>query len=909
MEVIEKRTHNSKTYLNEDGTYTTKIHSGDVHYFDGEYKEIDLNIKRETNWEFEYALRDNRFRAYFNDSTDIENDTLAGFELINSNGVARWVNFKLLGASPDSSGYYGNTYTYHNVMQNVDLEYTVSPQKLKENIIAHDPSALQVFTFTIKMDAGLRFETQADGSVFFMDNDTGEKLWEIAAPFAIDAEGNRTEDVAYLFGKQTYAGIEYDSVTVEIKDCVFLENAVYPIEIDPTVTVGSTDIQDARVTLEFPNDNYGQDDSVRVGVFDGTLTNRGFFQFDISSIPTDSIVIDASFNAYALSSGYSDVFTLHEVLSAWDESIITSGNAPPFSDAFSQYNNEGTSGWKAFDVSTPVQKWVDGQENNGLMIKAQDETVSGTNQIALNSSENPSEKPFVEITYNQTPSTPTLTTPNGGETWNAQHTIEWGASTDAEGNSLTYQIQISTDNGATWNNVVASTTGTTYAYDFSTTPETSIALIRIRAYDGTSYSAWDQSDGVFAINHNNIPESPDNLSPSGTSIDRSVIQRLSWNHNDQDGQTKADVQWRLQGNATWNDITVNSSNQYVDVNSNTFPAGAIEWRVRTYDTYGAVSPYSIVTVFTAANPSNAPTITAPTDPVSVSRPTIEWNASDQQSYQIIIEDGLNTVVWDTGEVISINRARTIGIDLINGGAYTIRVRVRNQAGLLTEYAETTVTVSYTPPAEPVLDVYADTSFIRLEIDNPTPSGTQPTVSSNDVYKRSNGEWYKVANVTDVYYDYAVKSGQEYEYRITANGDNNTTSQSNIKSQSISLIGTWMHDVYDPQATLHHFLIDVEGRGRTRSKDTVLRQFSGRTSPVAETTNNRRANVEVSLLLRNDAEYQAFERIFESSVICYRDGRGRLEYGVMIEEPIEDEQGGMYRVDFTLNRIDYSEVIE
>lgn len=258
-EIIDKRTVNSKHYLNDDGLYTAEISSSPIHYEDaetGKLEDIDLNIIEEQNFEFEYALKKNTFRAYFNDVTDIENYTLAGFELINKNGVARWINFKMYGAEPTSDSREKNRFKYHSVFPNVDLEYIVTPSRLKENIIVHDSSALQAFTFTLKLDDMLKMEIQEDNSIHFIDVETDKKLWEIDKPFAVDSsEGKlRTENISYVFGKETYNGVEYDSITVEISDEDFLSNAVYPIVIDPTVKVDEFSLTNgSKITIPIPS--------------------------------------------------------------------------------------------------------------------------------------------------------------------------------------------------------------------------------------------------------------------------------------------------------------------------------------------------------------------------------------------------------------------------------------------------------------------------------------------------------------------------------------------------------------------------------------------------------------------------------------------------------------------------------
>lgn len=666
-ELVEKRDLYSKHYLNDDGSITAEISLSPIHYKTetGEYDDIDLTIILEQNWEFEYALKKNTLRAYFNDATDIENFTLAGVELINNQGVARWITFKMLDATPTDSSYEGNRFKYSNIFLNVDLEYTVTPEKLKENIIVHDPSALRPFTFTLKIDDGLEMQIQPNNDVHFIDKETGERLWKIEAPFAVDSseEQKQTENVVYTFGKAVYQGVEYDTITVDIQDDEFLSNAVYPIEIDPTVTIqpdASTGI-DTFVQSGAPTANYGSDVNLSAGVYQGSALFETFIKFNISSIPVNADVINASVILHVIGVDESNPygFTAHEVTADWSESITW--NTKPSYNASAlctvSIANPPSAQNVIFDVTTAAKKWVNSTSPNyGVCIRSN--FVNSRKTFASSDHATSSLRPSISLTYNMPPTAPTVITPNGGETWNAQHTISWNASTDKieqytylqkiptnktssspisfqgvgqtfkvsstdviykvgmyvnatttnklkagtvvnlryydettytrgtiistcilpaditttgfvyvefdnpqsfplntslavefinstglgagfygdsgtgmtgrnyyldssgvlRGNNinpyelevyygkpspLQYQIQLSPDNGQTWKDIVALTAAgvTSYTYDFTNEPETSLAKIRIRAYDGTSYGPWDESNGVFTIVH------------------------------------------------------------------------------------------------------------------------------------------------------------------------------------------------------------------------------------------------------------------------------------------------------------------------------------------------------------------------------------------------------------------------
>lgn len=231
----------SRHVLNADGTVTASISGRSINYHDGEkFAACNTTIIPEKNWEFEYAVKKNNFRAYFNDSGDIDNNTLASFEIINSEGKARWINYKLFGAAPTDTQVTENVIKWSNVFAGIDLEYVVDTWRLKENIILKNIEAAQKldYTFTLKIDSAVTLEQQVDGSILFKDIEAGENLWRIAAPHAEDSAPTsgkkQTMNVRYELTNQTINEFDYTAIRVILDDPEFIENAVYPVVIDPT---------------------------------------------------------------------------------------------------------------------------------------------------------------------------------------------------------------------------------------------------------------------------------------------------------------------------------------------------------------------------------------------------------------------------------------------------------------------------------------------------------------------------------------------------------------------------------------------------------------------------------------------------------------------------------------------------
>ena len=90
-----------------------------------------------------------------------------------------------------------------------------------------------------------------------------------------------------------------------------------------------------------------------------------------------------------------------------------------------------------------------------------------------------------------------------------------------------------------------------------------------------------------------IPQAPTEFGPTGK-VNRGDVIRFTWQYNSEVGdyQTKFDLQWSSDNGQTWNTITRATSDTFYDMPAGTLPPGTIRVRVRTYDYYGQVSPWS-----------------------------------------------------------------------------------------------------------------------------------------------------------------------------------------------------------------------------------------------------------------------------------------------------------------------------
>lgn len=924
-EMLNKRTRNSKTWINFDGSYTTEIYPYDIHYQDenGNWHNINTDLYDEADLDqvdFPVAKEGaDVFRIMKDAAQRMKKRNILDRDMMDYQGLKvpfdcripknfkrgytvgkgeNKLRFIPVGASP-AKGYIEedkkNCVHYQDAWNDTDVCLEVMPNGVKETIILKSDRAPVSFSFEV------------DGP---LEDDLTAGELKLQPAWLQDANGEK-RDVSQTVrreGDKTFIDLVAD-----------VTGLTYPIEIDPTVTI-QTNIHDTSLVQNNPYGLFHTSNIlfVRYPYNPGseTLICRTLIRFnDLSSIVGE--VQSAALNLHPNAIYNAGTVEVREVTSNWDQTTATWNNQPTISSSAISSKRVSNIGWYSFDITSLVRDWKNGTKPNyGVALLTQELGTS----IEFYSSEATSLKPYLSVTSNVVPSAPTVTAPNGGETWNAQHTITWNPATDTETaqNQLKYQIQLTTDNGATWKDIVALTAAgaTSYTYDFTNEPETSTAKIRIRAYDGTSYGPWDESNGVFTIRHNQAPTVPTNLSPSGgTPKDRASVIRLSWKHNDSNGdpQAKFDLQWRLQGSQTWNTVSQVTPNQYWDAPANTFPRGTIEWQVRTYDQAGLSSPYSNIQTFFAGDKPANPTIIDPANGaiVPVANPTVQWSSVGQTAYHVKVLDVNNNLLWEL-QANSTNKAQTILYALQNNTDYKIQLAIKNADGIWSDFVTVNIHVSYTPPAVPVVTTAKGEGIITISIDNPTPSGTQPNVSYNDLYRRKPGEtWTRIATNIPAdasFVDYTPASGQVYEYFVRAWGDNGTYSDSSVVSESISLTGVWLHEADNPLETLHQFKL-VSDRSENWQPTASLMQFAGRRLPIAEYDDAEQRTVSVKItLLKESGDLETLERmIYSKNTLCYRDARGRKMFCHALQLPIEDEFYGN-TVSLTFEEVSYTEEV-
>ena len=132
------------------------------------------------------------------------------------------LKFVLDDAEPTECVVQDSCIIYPEAFLDTDVYYTVSSGELKEDIMLNSAMAPKSFTFSMESE-GVAGSLNEDGSITYLDSLSGEHVWTIAAPYAVDAAGVNVL-VQMVYGEGVY------SLTVETN-----ENTAYPVRLDPTV--------------------------------------------------------------------------------------------------------------------------------------------------------------------------------------------------------------------------------------------------------------------------------------------------------------------------------------------------------------------------------------------------------------------------------------------------------------------------------------------------------------------------------------------------------------------------------------------------------------------------------------------------------------------------------------------------
>lgn len=305
---------------------------------------------------------------------------------------------------------HDNSVIYNSVFdKSTSLQYIPLLSGVKENIIISEYNEESSFDFTIKTN-GLSAFNIGEKWHFSLEEDA-ELKFTIGSVEIYDAVGKL--GLGHLEVEETNNEFEYIIHIIPDYDFLLNENTVYPVTIDPTITVsdnthGVNSIIDAPVFAGYPNSNFGGYEYNRIGTPSSNygvgrtavklsgLTNTSDYQNMIAAQITDV----KFYVREGIGGGTQNINVYPLINTSWTETGVTWNNIGSYDVSYNYGASMANNQWTSFNITNLVKDW----KNNIFSADA--------GFILINSNENNDEcfcssehfttsfRPYVVVTYN-----------------------------------------------------------------------------------------------------------------------------------------------------------------------------------------------------------------------------------------------------------------------------------------------------------------------------------------------------------------------------------------------------------------------------------------------------------------------------------------------------------------------------
>ena len=435
-----KRDENTKQFKMSDGTYQAVQYSEAVHIKNenGEWEDID-NTLRETEAETEENIG-----KLIKSKDFVNNANGLSVRLSKKTNKNKFVSLTKDGYS--LSWYYeeankktgevtetqddGDLTTlekisaeviYKNVYKEVDFQYIVKTNSLKENIILNSNKAQNEFVAEYKC-RGMTV-TQADEKTIEFKDENGKTVFTLNAPFMMDANGEMSDSVSLILLAQNGNKVRIKMTA----DRAWIDDSsrAFPITVDPAIQTEQK--RDKMISTYVNSCNPNTANGTQADNSGSMYVGKNIYQIGdarsyikVNELPDlggiASKVIDAKLavckrNCFT----YSDnlIVDAYKVTGSWSKSSLTYNNQPSHDiqkvDYFTvkadnkiqpdYHDNYGYSEWEYLEITDLAKGWYEGEANNGIML---DTDYTGTSKLWMFSIEYTTYenlKPVFVVTY------------------------------------------------------------------------------------------------------------------------------------------------------------------------------------------------------------------------------------------------------------------------------------------------------------------------------------------------------------------------------------------------------------------------------------------------------------------------------------------------------------------------------
>ena len=414
-EISERREANKKVFLLSDGSYMTAEYPQNIHYSEnGEWKDYDNSLSDDSE-NAEFANRRSDFNIRFSKKSNgkkLVRVKKNGYEISWNYVDSRKSSAKAQATEASTDKTVLNKLTsqviYENIYKEIDLEYTVLPDSLKENVILKSSSAATEFETEYK--ANKLTPEQIDSKTIVLKSSNNEIIYTISAPFMEDANGEVNEDVAL-----TLKSVKNNSFVVATslnKGWLNNNNRKYPVTVDPILKTAQdiSAAQSAFVSSANPNKCYlasGTDEmgSLYVGNISGFGQTESYIKFtSLPSLGVADKVIDARLYLALRKCEFGLTVNVKQLSSDWDPYTVKWNNKPTSKNIIKDYMvltpQTDTTKFQTVEITDLVRGWYSGEyPNYGISLSTDKTSASKAWFYSIHYTGYTAARPIMTVNY------------------------------------------------------------------------------------------------------------------------------------------------------------------------------------------------------------------------------------------------------------------------------------------------------------------------------------------------------------------------------------------------------------------------------------------------------------------------------------------------------------------------------
>jgi len=398
------RDENIKHFKLSDGTTKAVVYSQAVHYKDGDGKWIDIDNALTLNGS-EYSSNNKQTVKFANksgsnglvsikdgyykiDFTPLNtNKVKVEIENPQGNNSRKFEDMSVLNNLVSKA-------TYADIYDGIDIEYILVGNNIKENIIVKEKQDSYTFSFELKLNK-LSAELK-DGAIILSDYDSGEQVYEIPAPYMLDANNIYSNSVEYSLVQDSKW--KYTFTVTADAEWINAEERAFPVTIDPTIGAETY----AMETLTVKKDDVASPSSNTIRVGNNYISYLK--QNELPVLPNDAYIINASVNLVISGGGFAGEYIgVNRVNNDWNEMLtwedVENHIAGDFTTNYISGNYiSGSVNVYTWDITEIVNLWYNGTANYGIAFKS----INGKNEnfVSFYNEENEhSNRPRMVLTY------------------------------------------------------------------------------------------------------------------------------------------------------------------------------------------------------------------------------------------------------------------------------------------------------------------------------------------------------------------------------------------------------------------------------------------------------------------------------------------------------------------------------